>query len=75
MDNYVIHAVIIKKPIDLNEAKRISQDFIKNKNRTFYRETNSSYRFRNIPKTKFIKDSYRTQKINNYISVIYGKLI
>ena len=75
MNDYVIHAVIVKKPIDLHKAKQISQDIIQNKNRTFYRETDKSYRFRNIPKTKFIKKSYRTQKVNDYISIIYGKLI
>lgn len=68
-----LHAVIIKKPINIEKAKEISKEFIK-PSKSYYRETESSYRFRNIPKTKFIKKSFRTKKINEYISLIYGKL-
>lgn len=66
-----LHAVVIKKPIRLQEARRISQDFIKNPNIKFYRETMDSYRFRNIPKTMF--KEFRTKIINDKISLIYGK--
>ena len=66
-----LHAVIIKKPIALGEAKRISKDFIK-KDVDFFRETSESYRFRNIPKTKF--KSFRTKVVNDKISLIYGDL-
>jgi len=69
-----LHAVIIKKPINLNDAIKISSEIINNKNRNFYRETNSSYRFRNIPKTKFISKSYKTKIINPQISLIFGLL-
>lgn len=71
---YELHAVIFKKPFDLEEAKKIAQDIIKNKNRQFYRETKTSYRFRNISKQKFIKKSFRTKKVNDNISIIFGKL-
>jgi hypothetical protein len=70
---YELHAVIISKNIPLEEAKKISQEIIKNKNRTFYRETENSYRFRNIPKTKFNKKSYRSKKINENITLIFGE--
>lgn len=66
-----LHAVVIKKPIRLQEARKISQDFIKNPNIKFYRETMDSYRFRNIPKTMF--KEFRTKIINDKISLIYGK--
>ena len=46
----------------------------KDKNKKFYRETNTSYRFRNIPKTKFIKGTYKTKKINNNVSIVFGQL-
>ena len=71
-DDFKIHAVVIKKPIELEEAKKIASDIIKDKNRKFYRETKTSYRFRNIPKTKF-KD-YKTKKINKNVSIIFGNL-
>lgn len=66
-----LHAVIIKKPVSLPEARRISKDFIK-KDVDFYRETPDSYRFRNIPKTKF--RSFRTKVVNDKISLVYGEL-
>lgn len=69
---YKLHAVILKKPINFNDAKYISQKFIKDKNKKFYRETDDSFRFRNIPKTKF--SEFRTKQINDNISLIYGKL-
>lgn len=72
---YDLHAVVIKKVIPIEEARKISQDIIKNKNRKFMRETQQSYRFRNIPKQKFIKGSFRSKRVNNYITLIYGNLI
>lgn len=72
--SYELHAVIIKKPITLEKAKKIAEDIIKDKNKTFYRETSESYRFRNIPKTKFIESSFRTKIINPTTSLVFGKL-
>jgi hypothetical protein len=67
-----LHAVIING-IPLEEAQIISQEFIKNKNRKFYRITkNNSIRFRNISKQKFSK--FRTKKLNENISLIFGLL-
>jgi hypothetical protein len=73
-ENYGLHAVIIKKPYDLEEAKKKAQEFIKDKKKKYYRETSSSYRFRNIPKQKFISKTFRTKKINKEISLIFGEL-
>jgi hypothetical protein len=75
-DNYALHAVIIKKVDNITQsiAKEIASKFI-DKKQFFMRETNASYRFRNIPKTKFIKSSFRTKKINNYISLVFGELL
>jgi len=67
-----LHAVVING-IPLEEAQIISQEFIKNKNRKFYRITkNNSIRFRNISKQKFSK--FRTKKLNENISLIFGLL-
>ena len=72
--SYQLHAVIIKKPVQLTKAKKRASDIIKNDNRKFYRETNESYRFRNIPKTKFIKSTFRSKPINKNITLVYGKM-
>jgi hypothetical protein len=71
--NYALHAVIVKKPVKLERAQEIAHNFI-DKSKKYYRETGTSYRFRNIPKQSFIPKSYRTKKVNKQISLIYGEL-
>jgi len=73
-DGYALHAVIFKKPYDLDTAKQEAKNIIKDNKKNFYRETETSYRFRAIPKTKFVKKSFRTKKINDNISMVFGKL-
>ena len=72
--DYPLHAVIFKKPYDLDKAKQEAKKIINDDKKNFYRETETSYRFRAIPKTKFEKKSFRTKKINKNISLIFGKL-
>lgn len=73
--NYKLHAIIInKKNFDKNDAVVEASKF-GSKSGMFMRETKQSFRFRNIPKTKFIPKSYRTKKIGkNGVSLIYGEL-
>lgn len=72
--SYELHAIIINKLVPLDKAKKIAQDIIKDKNKTFMRETKDSYRFRNLAKTKFIESTFRTKIINPNISLVFGKL-
>ncbi len=72
---YSINSVIIKKPISLSDARELAQKFINNPKKTYYRETNDSYRFRDNAKTKFDKSTFRTKIINNKISIVMGFLI
>ena len=73
--NYKLHAVVInKKNFDKNDAV-VEASKYGSKKGMFMRETKQSFRFRNIPKTKFIPKSYRTKKIGkNGVSLIYGEL-
>lgn len=71
---WALHAVIVKKPYDIEKAKEEVKDILKDENKKYYRETAKSYRFRNIPKTKFIKKCFRTKKLNPNISLVFGKL-
>jgi hypothetical protein len=73
-DNYALHAIIFKKPIDKNSMIQQIGHYIHKKSIPFIRETNTSYRVRNIPKTKFVKSSFRTKKINPKVSLVYGEL-
>jgi len=71
--NYALHTVVIHKPIDLEEARRLSRNFIKGRKKA-HTENEQSYRFRNIPKTQFKPRSLRTKVVNPQISLIYGEL-
>jgi len=68
---FTLHAVVVKKPKTLEEAQAIAKHFIKNK--TYNRETKSSYRFRNHPKGEFVPGSFKTKKLNEHTSLIFGK--
>lgn len=73
-EGYMLHAVIVKRPTSAEELKEIHDEFIKDKKRQFMRVTKSSVRLRNIPKTAFEKKSFRSKKLNNKITLVYGKL-
>ena len=70
-----IHAVVVRGAKSKDQARREAKKYVP-KVPGFVRETSESYRvlMRIIPKTKFKKDSYRTKKINDNVSIIYGKL-
>jgi hypothetical protein len=67
-----LHAVVVNKPSTIALARYKAQKFIKNKQKTFYRETEDSYRFRNIPKQDF-KD-FVSKKIDNEVTLVLGHL-
>ena len=71
---FELHAVIINKSVPLDKAKKLASDIIKDNNRKFYRETADSWRFRNIPKTKFKDSSFRSKIVNKDITLIFGEL-
>lgn len=69
-----MHAVIIKKNMGMTakQAREAADNIIGNPSRQFMRETSDSWRFRNIPKTKFEK--FRSKPVNDAITIIFGKL-
>jgi len=78
-DGYELHAIVVNKKNSKEDAVKIAERISKKKD-LFIRETKQSYRFRNIPKTKFIPKTFRTKKLMNGdykdigVSLIYGKL-
>ena len=68
--NYQLHAVIVHKPFPLDQARQIARDIMKSDKDKFMRETSTSYRFRNIPKTKFV--SFFTKVLNPQVSLVFG---
>lgn len=69
---YEIQVAIIKKEVGLEKAKKIAEEILK-KDNAFMRETEDSYRFRNVPKTKFKSDTFRTKKINDKVALVFGE--
>lgn len=70
---YALHSIIINKSIPLEDAVRQAQDISK-KQKIFMRELKHTFHFRNIPKTKFINKSFRSKKINDNITLVFGEL-
>jgi hypothetical protein len=74
--SYIIHTVIIDKSITFDDALNTFHNIINNNNKNFYRETKNTYRFRNYPKQKFNKTTFRTKKIRGQpISIVFGQLL
>lgn len=69
-----LQAVVVHKPISFQDAFFKAQNVINNPRKTFFRETSTSYRFRNIPKTEFIPGSYVSKKIDESTTLVFGKL-
>jgi len=69
-----LHCVEINNDIDIDDARKMSQEFIKDKKKKFYRETKNYYRFRNISKQKFKPKSFKSKKINKDVILIFGEL-
>jgi hypothetical protein len=72
---YALHAVVIDKSVPIDKAKKMAEDIIRNKSRNFYRIDNLSYRFRNLPKTYFNKDTFRSKVVNDKITLVFGELL
>ena len=70
---YVIQTVQIKSAVGLDKAKEHAEHILRKKN-TKVRQTKTMFRFRNLPKTRFVPGSYRSKKINKYITLTFGEL-
>lgn len=74
---YGLHSVNLygkyADPENLAEAKKIAKD-IMNKKPGYFRRTKTSIRFRNIPKTRFEKKTFRTKVVNKNVHLVFGKI-
>jgi len=72
-----LQAVVVNKDLGIVEASRIFNEITQNKHKKnfYYRTTEQSIRFRNIPKTRFDKKSFRTKKIDKDVRLIFGHLL
>jgi len=72
-----LQAVVVNKDLGIVEAARIFNEITQNKHKKnfYYRTTEQSIRFRNIPKTRFDRKSFRTKKVDEDVSLIFGHLL
>ena len=72
-----LQAVVVNKDLGIVEASRIFNEITQNKHKKnfYYRTTEHSIRFRNIPKTRFDRKSFRTKKVDEDVILIFGHLL
>ena len=73
----VLHAIILHKPKFKSKEQSLiySQKHFPHEHiKGFVRETDSSFRVRVVPKTKFIKTSYVSKVISPDSTLVFGKL-
>ena len=73
---YAMHSVIIKKDgLTFEKAKKMAEDIIKDPKKSFYRDDNTSWRWRYYPKTYFDPNTFRSKVVNKDITLVFGKLL
>ena len=70
----VLYAVIVHKPMDLKEARKLAQEYIKEPKKRYFQENKVSYTFRKYPKQKFEPSSFVTENQEGKASLIFGEL-
>ena len=73
----VLHAIVLHKPKFKTKDQSLSyalKHFPNENIKGFVRETESSFRVRIVPKTKFIKTSYVSKTISPDSALVFGKL-
>lgn len=69
-----LHAVVIDKGVGIAEAKKSAQKIMNKKRQGLMLEDEKYFRFRNIPKTYFDKKTFKSHKINESVTLVFGKL-
>jgi uncharacterized protein YifE (UPF0438 family) len=74
-DGFVLHAIKISNTIPKDEQIKHVQSISKSKKKRLSKPYGEYTSYRIIPKTKFIKSSYRTKSVmNGKIKLVFGKL-
>ena len=72
---YLQAVVVHKRPgLAFEDARKMAQSVIQNGRKKFVRETESSWRFRNIPKTEFVLGSFVSKVVSKDMTLIFGHL-
>jgi hypothetical protein len=73
-DGFVIHAIKIHNSIPKEEQIRHVQSISKSKKKRLNKLYGEYTSYRIIPKTKFKPRSWKTKKVNDSISIVFGEL-
>ncbi len=68
-----LQTILINKSLGLENARKVASDIMK-RPAPVVRSTAGFYRFRNIPKQRFIQNSFRTHVVNANVMLVFGKL-
>lgn len=68
-----LHSVKVKKNVGFTKAKEHSENIAKRRN-MMVKEMKNHYNFRVIPKTQFTPKTFRSKKVNDDITLVFGKL-
>ena len=70
-----VFLVEIDKSVGLKEAKRLARKTLRKIRTPTYVETDSIYRFKNIPRAYFDLTSFKTHQSTPTMKLIYGSLL
>ena len=69
-----LQAVIMDKSLGIAAASKQARKLMEKQKMPKVRETEDSYRFKNLPKTYFKPDSFRSKKISDTVTLVFGHL-
>lgn len=72
--NLTIHSVKVNKNLPFEQALKHAQNIIKTRRKFKNKVIGENYHFRSIPKTKFKPRSFRSKKVNDNITIVFGEL-
>jgi len=73
MDRFYVWTVLVDKSVGIARALKMFKDLTGSKNKGYY-ETDTHYRFKNINKIEFDPTTFKLKKIDDIVSVVYGRL-
>lgn len=69
-----LHAVIFDKSVGIGYARKHARKIMEKEKVPKPMESEDSYRFKNIPRSYFKPDSFRSKKINETLTLVFGHL-
>ena len=69
-----LHAVIFNKSVGIGYARKHARKIMQKVKVPKAYETEESFRFKNIPKSQFVPDSFRSKKIDDNLTLVFGHL-